>query len=73
MNLVEWLKMMVGIRRAEEVVDPRIEPKPTARALKRALFRVVLKSVDPESEQRPKMRLCGCLNPMTILFVRGIT
>lgn len=53
-NLVEWLKMMVGTRRAEEVVDPRIEPKPATRALKRALL-VALRCVDPEAEKRPKM------------------
>ncbi|CAN8280030.1 unnamed protein product [Cochlearia groenlandica] len=53
-NLVEWLKMMVGTRRAEEVVDSNIEPKPAIRALKRALL-VALRCVDPESEKRPKM------------------
>lgn len=53
-NLVEWLKMMVGTRRAEEVVDSRLEVKPSMRALKRALL-VALRCVDPESEKRPKM------------------
>lgn len=53
-NLVEWLKMMVGTRRAEEVVDPKIEPKPATRALKRALL-VALRCLDPDSEKRPKM------------------
>ncbi|KAJ7960659.1 Kinase family protein [Quillaja saponaria] len=53
-NLVEWLKMMVGTRRAEEVVDPNLEVKPTTRALKRALL-VALRCVDPDSEKRPKM------------------
>ncbi|XP_057763807.1 probable receptor-like protein kinase At2g42960 [Salvia miltiorrhiza] len=53
-NLVEWLKMMVGNRRAEEVVDSSLEVKPTTRALKRALL-VALRCVDPESEKRPKM------------------
>ncbi|CAG7902984.1 unnamed protein product [Brassica rapa] len=53
-NLVEWLKMMVGTGRAEEVVDQRIEPKPATRALKRGLL-VALRCVDPESEKRPKM------------------
>lgn len=46
--------MMVGNRRAEEVVDPILEVKPTTRALKRALL-VALRCVDPESEKRPKM------------------
>lgn len=54
MNLVEWLKMMVGTRRAEEVVDSRLEVKPSTRALKRSLL-VALKCVDPEAEKRPKM------------------
>ncbi|KAG8386711.1 hypothetical protein BUALT_Bualt03G0177400 [Buddleja alternifolia] len=53
-NLVEWLKMMVGNRRAEEVVDPNLEVRPTTRALKRALL-VALRCVDPDSEKRPKM------------------
>ncbi|KAJ7965073.1 Kinase family protein [Quillaja saponaria] len=53
-NLVEWLKMMVGARRAEEVVDQNLEVKPTTRALKRALL-VALRCVDPDSEKRPKM------------------
>jgi hypothetical protein len=46
--------MMVGTKRAEEVVDPNLEVKPTTRALKRALL-VALRCVDPESEKRPKM------------------
>ncbi|KAF3444989.1 hypothetical protein FNV43_RR14682 [Rhamnella rubrinervis] len=53
-NLVEWLKMMVGTRRAEEVVDPSLEIKPSARALKRALL-VALRCVDGDSDKRPKM------------------
>ncbi|XP_075481415.1 putative receptor-like protein kinase At2g42960 isoform X2 [Primulina tabacum] len=53
-NLVEWLKMMVGNRRAEEVVDPDLEVRPTTRSLKRALL-VALRCVDPDSEKRPKM------------------
>ncbi|XP_023513325.1 probable receptor-like protein kinase At2g42960 [Cucurbita pepo subsp. pepo] len=53
-NLVEWLKMMVATRRAEEVVDMNLETKPTTRALKRALL-VALRCIDPESIKRPKM------------------
>ncbi|XP_073298313.1 probable receptor-like protein kinase At2g42960 [Primulina huaijiensis] len=53
-NLVEWLKMMVGNRKAEEVVDPGLEVRPTTRSLKRALL-VALRCVDPDSEKRPKM------------------
>ncbi|XP_008800690.1 probable receptor-like protein kinase At2g42960 [Phoenix dactylifera] len=53
-NLVEWLKMMVGDRRAEEVVDPTLEVKPSTRALKRALL-VALRCVDPNADKRPKM------------------
>ncbi|XP_057523072.1 probable receptor-like protein kinase At2g42960 [Amaranthus tricolor] len=53
-NLVEWLKVMVGTRRAEEVVDPNLEVKPTTRALKRALL-VALRCIDPDPEKRPKM------------------
>ena len=46
--------MMVGHRRAEEVVDPDLEVKPATRALKRALL-VALRSVDPDAEKRPRM------------------
>ncbi|OVA00982.1 Protein kinase domain [Macleaya cordata] len=53
-NLVEWLKVMVGTRRAEEVVDPNLEVRPTTRALKRALL-VALRCVDPDPDKRPKM------------------
>uniref|UniRef100_A0ACD5VLC5 Uncharacterized protein n=1 Tax=Avena sativa TaxID=4498 RepID=A0ACD5VLC5_AVESA len=53
-NLVEWLKMMIANRRAEEVVDPILETRPTIRALKRALL-IALRCVDPDSEKRPKM------------------
>ncbi|KAL5700375.1 hypothetical protein ACHQM5_025825 [Ranunculus cassubicifolius] len=53
-NLVDWLKMMVGSRRSDEVVDPCIEVKPPTRALKRALL-TALRCVDPDSEKRPKM------------------
>ncbi|XP_038717523.1 probable receptor-like protein kinase At2g42960 isoform X2 [Tripterygium wilfordii] len=53
-NLVDWLKMMVGSRRSDEVVDPNIEVRPSTRALKRALL-TALRCVDPDSEKRPKM------------------
>ncbi|XP_010549295.1 PREDICTED: probable receptor-like protein kinase At2g42960 isoform X2 [Tarenaya hassleriana] len=53
-NLVDWLKMMVGSRRSEEVVDPNIEVKPPRRALKRALL-TALRCVDPDSDKRPNM------------------
>lgn len=53
-NLVDWLKMMVGNRRSEEVVDSNIESRPSTKALKRALL-TALRCVDPDSEKRPKM------------------
>ncbi|KAJ1688338.1 hypothetical protein LUZ63_019728 [Rhynchospora breviuscula] len=53
-NLVEWVKMMVGNKRTEEVVDLNLEVKPTIRALKRVLL-VALRSVDPDADKRPKM------------------
>lgn len=53
-NLVDWLKVMVGTRRSEEVVDPSIVTRPSTRALKRALL-TALRCVDPDSEKRPKM------------------
>ncbi|EXC32839.1 putative serine/threonine-protein kinase [Morus notabilis] len=53
-NLVEWLKTMVTNRNAEGVVDPRLQEKPSSRALKRALL-VALRCVDPNAQKRPKM------------------
>ncbi|CAA7037066.1 unnamed protein product [Microthlaspi erraticum] len=53
-NLVEWLKMMVGSKRLEEVIDPNIAIKPATRALKRVLL-TALRCIDPDSEKRPKM------------------
>ncbi|KAL3814612.1 hypothetical protein ACJIZ3_015880 [Penstemon smallii] len=53
-NLVDWLKMMVGSRRSEEVVDPNIDTRPSTRALKRALL-TALRCVDPDSDKRPRM------------------
>lgn len=53
-NLVDWLKMMIGSRRAEDVVDPNLETRPTTRALKRALL-TALRCLDPDSGKRPRM------------------
>lgn len=52
--MVEWLKMMVQLRRSEDVVDPNIETRPSTSALKRALL-TALRCVDPDSDKRPKM------------------
>lgn len=53
-NLVDWLKAMVGNHHSDEVVDPRMEVKPSPRALKRTLL-VALRCVDPDAQKRPKM------------------
>lgn len=53
-NLVDWLKMMVGGKRWEEVVDTNLENRPSTSALKRALL-TALRCVDPNPEQRPTM------------------
>ncbi|KAK3009394.1 hypothetical protein RJ639_014657, partial [Escallonia herrerae] len=53
-NLVDWLKAMVGNRKAEEVVDPKLPKMPASKALKRALL-VALRCVDPDGQKRPKM------------------
>ena len=53
-NLVDWLKTMIGSRRAEEVVDPSLETRPSTRALKRALL-TALRCLDPDSGKRPRM------------------
>ncbi|KAL6970163.1 hypothetical protein U1Q18_029867 [Sarracenia purpurea var. burkii] len=59
-NLVDWLKMMVGSRRSEEVVDPTIEIKPSTSALKRSLL-TALRCVDPDAGKRPKMSQVVCM------------
>ncbi|TYK17617.1 putative serine/threonine-protein kinase [Cucumis melo var. makuwa] len=53
-NLVDWLKAMVGDRKSEEVVDPKLREKPPSKALKRVLL-VALRCVDPDATKRPKM------------------
>lgn len=53
-NLVDWLKAMVGNHHSDEVLDPKMEVKPSPRALKRALL-VALRCVDPDAPKRPKM------------------
>ncbi|XP_008784184.2 probable serine/threonine-protein kinase At1g01540 [Phoenix dactylifera] len=53
-NLVEWLKTLVGNRNCEGVLDPKMLEKPSSRALKRTLL-VALRCVDPDSQKRPKM------------------
>ncbi|XP_022147475.1 probable serine/threonine-protein kinase At1g01540 [Momordica charantia] len=53
-NLVDWLKSMVGDRKSEEVVDPKLPEKPPSKALKRVLL-VALRCVDPDATKRPKM------------------
>ena len=45
---------MVGSRRSEEVVDPKLPEMPSSKALKRILL-VALKCDDPDSQKRPKM------------------
>ena len=54
MNLVDWLKVMVGSRCFEEVVDLTIETKPPTTALKRALLATLI-CVDPDAEKIPIM------------------
>ncbi|KAL1322368.1 probable serine/threonine-protein kinase At1g01540 [Arachis ipaensis] len=53
-NLIDWLKTMVGNRKAEEVVDPKLPEMPTSKALKRAIL-IALRCVDPDATKRPKM------------------
>ncbi|KAL8495164.1 hypothetical protein ACS0TY_019365 [Phlomoides rotata] len=53
-NLVEWLKTMVGNRKSEEVVDPKLPERPASKALKRVIL-VALRCVDPDAQKRPKM------------------
>ncbi|KAF8379577.1 hypothetical protein HHK36_029018 [Tetracentron sinense] len=53
-NLVDWLKTMVGNRNSEQVVDPKMPEMPSSKALKRVLL-VALRCVDPDAQKRPKM------------------
>lgn len=53
-HLVEWLKTMVGNRKSEEVIDPKLPVMPASKALKRVLL-VALRCVDPDATKRPKM------------------
>ncbi|XP_052192314.1 probable serine/threonine-protein kinase At1g01540 [Diospyros lotus] len=53
-NLVDWLKTMVGNRKSEDVVDPKLAEMPASKALKRVLL-VALRCVDPDASKRPKM------------------
>ncbi|KAJ9188299.1 hypothetical protein P3X46_003669 [Hevea brasiliensis] len=53
-NLVDWLKAMVGNRKSEEIVDPKLPEMPASKALKRVLL-VALRCVDPDATKRPKM------------------
>ncbi|KAL3616184.1 hypothetical protein CASFOL_039574 [Castilleja foliolosa] len=67
-NMVDWLKMMVGARRSDEVVDPNIETRPSTSSLKRALL-TALRCVDPNAEQRPTMSQGSeCLSPRNIQY-----
>ncbi|KAG6437721.1 hypothetical protein SASPL_102647 [Salvia splendens] len=53
-NLVDWLKMMVGNMKSEEVADPKLPERPASMELKRLLL-VALRCVDPDDQKRPKM------------------
>ncbi|URE26567.1 serine threonine-protein kinase [Musa troglodytarum] len=68
-NLVDWLKTMVGDRKSEEVVDPRMLMKPSPKAFKRALL-VAIRCVDPDAHKRPKMGHVIHMLEMDDLLVR---
>ncbi|XP_073040903.1 probable serine/threonine-protein kinase At1g01540 [Primulina eburnea] len=53
-NLIDWLKMMVGNRKSEEVVDPKLSKRPASKVLKRVIL-VALRCVDPDAQKRPKV------------------
>ncbi|PWZ56236.1 putative receptor-like serine/threonine-protein kinase [Zea mays] len=54
-NLVEWFRGMVGARRVEDLVDPRIPaPPPPPRVLNRVLL-VCLRCIDADAHKRPRM------------------
>nr|CAB3496576.1 unnamed protein product [Digitaria exilis] len=53
-NLVEWFRGMVGGRRVEGLVDPRIPAPPPPRVLNRVLL-VCLRCIDGDAHKRPRM------------------
>ncbi|RYR78654.1 hypothetical protein Ahy_A01g003494 [Arachis hypogaea] len=53
-NLVDWLKKMVGNKNAEGVLDPKLPEKPNSKALKRVLI-VALRYTDSNAQKRPKL------------------
>ncbi|CAN0825026.1 Probable serine/threonine-protein kinase At1g01540 [Linum grandiflorum] len=70
-HLVEWLKTMVGNRKSEEVVDPKLLELPSSKALKRVLL-VALRCVDPDATKRPKMgHVIHMLEADDVLFRDG--
>ncbi|XP_076897532.1 putative receptor-like serine/threonine-protein kinase At4g34500 [Bidens hawaiensis] len=54
MNLVDWFRGMVASRLGDELLDPKIDQRPSSRALKRALL-VCLRCIDMDASKRPKM------------------
>ncbi|EFJ18366.1 hypothetical protein SELMODRAFT_112967 [Selaginella moellendorffii] len=53
-NLVDWLKLMLATRRMDDIADPRLEEKPSPRALKKALI-TAFQCVHPDVRKRPTM------------------
>ncbi|KAF5778545.1 putative protein kinase RLK-Pelle-RLCK-V family [Helianthus annuus] len=54
MNLVDWFRGMVVSRLGEELLDPKINERPSSRALKRVLL-VCLRCIDMDASKRQKM------------------
>ncbi|MFS7992688.1 putative transferase [Helianthus anomalus] len=54
MNLVDWFRGMVASRLGEELLDPKINERPSSRALKRVLL-VCLRCIDMDASKRTKM------------------
>ncbi|CAL4929957.1 unnamed protein product [Urochloa decumbens] len=53
-NLAEWFRGMVGSRRVEDLVDPRVAAPPPPRVLNRVLL-VCLRCIDADAHKRPRM------------------
>ncbi|XP_044501780.1 probable serine/threonine-protein kinase At1g01540 [Mangifera indica] len=68
-NLIDWLKTMVGDRKSEEVVDPKLPEMPASKVLKRVLL-VAVRCVDPDATKRPKMGHVIHMLEADDLFVR---
>ena len=67
-HLVEWVQSLIGSEHEVEMVDSKLEEKPTSKQLKRMLL-IVLRCVDPDIQHRPSMgQILVMLQPQDLTF-----